>query len=91
VHRLRKHHYVENSIQYKLVQKRQQAVERNRLYRALQRQQQVNSNNDEETVKKRQQAAERQRRQRAKKIAAETCVHQLGEPLGSLRTNNIQA
>jgi hypothetical protein len=52
MYRLRNHHYVENSIQYKLVQKRQQAVERNRLYRARQRRQQVNNNNDEETVKK---------------------------------------
>jgi hypothetical protein len=61
VYRLHNHHYVENSIQYKLVQKRKQAVERNRLYRARKRQQQVN-NNDEETVKK------RQRRHRAQKI-----------------------
>jgi response regulator RpfG family c-di-GMP phosphodiesterase len=68
VYRLRNHHYVENSIQSKLVQKRQQAVERNRLYRARKKQQQVNNNNDEETVKKRQQAAERQRRHRAQKI-----------------------
>jgi uncharacterized protein (DUF2225 family) len=51
VYRLRNHHYVENSIEYKLVQKRQQAVERNRLYRARQRQRQVSNNNDEETVK----------------------------------------
>jgi response regulator RpfG family c-di-GMP phosphodiesterase len=68
MYRLRNHHYVENSIQYKLVQKRQQAVERNRLYRARQRQPQVNNNNDEGTVKKRQQASERQRRHRAQKI-----------------------
>jgi hypothetical protein len=69
VYRLRNHHYVEISIQYKLVQERQQAVERNSLYRARQRQQKVNNNNnDEETVKKRQQAAERQRRHRAQKI-----------------------
>jgi hypothetical protein len=48
-----------------------------------------------ETLKKREQAAERQRLCRARKQqqqnTAETCVHQPGEHLASLRTNNIQA
>jgi hypothetical protein len=50
---------------------------------------------NEETLKKGEQAAERQRlcraRKRHKQNTAETCVHQLGEPLASLRTNNILA
>jgi hypothetical protein len=50
---------------------------------------------NEETLKKRKQAAERQRLYRARKRqqqnTAETCVHQLGEPLASLQSNNIQA
>jgi hypothetical protein len=48
---------------------------------------------NEETLKKREQAAERQRicraRNRHQQNTAEICVHQLGVPLASLRTNNI--